>query len=161
MIEDSFEEEPDRLVVVATATERSVTDQDQGMFALTAAASVTSTRTVLPRERLRLRFLFWRRWRLPCLRRSTLPLPVILNRLLTAFLVLEMPAFLDIGVAKIGRKPSHARKFYPTPCFSTGEMLPGQPNLDFDQALRVSPMTGGNDLLLLRLARSTKYRITA
>jgi hypothetical protein len=30
-------------------------------------------------------------WRLPCLRRRTLPVPVILKRLATAFLVLDVP----------------------------------------------------------------------
>jgi hypothetical protein len=41
----------------------------------------------------------------------TLPVPVILNRLLWAFLVLEIPAFLDIGVGRIGDSRRDARDF--------------------------------------------------
>jgi hypothetical protein len=50
-------------------------------------------------------------WRLPCLRRSTLPVAVTLNRLATAFLVLAMPAFLDIGARMLDEKVGVARCF--------------------------------------------------
>lgn len=85
--------------------------QLQGMLAFTAAASVLSTSATLPRLRFRFRFLFWRRWRFPFLRRKILPEAVILNRLETDFLVLARPAFLDIGAERIRGTGPCARKF--------------------------------------------------
>ena len=81
------------------------------MFAKTAALSTSATRATLPRLRFRLRFLFCRMWRLPCLRRNTFPVAVTLNRFETAFLVLAIPAFFDIGVAKVAMIGKWARPF--------------------------------------------------
>src|SRR5215207_5912410 len=76
------------------------------MFALTALASRSCTRTALPSERFRLRPLFCSKWRLPWRRRRILPVPVILNRFATDFLVLARPAFLDIrGRENTGSAP--------------------------------------------------------
>ena len=60
-------------------------------------SSAGETSTACPR--LRLRFEFFRRikWRLPCLRRKTRPLPVTLNLLATAFLVLAFPPLRAIA----------------------------------------------------------------
>jgi hypothetical protein len=82
------------------------------MFALIAGASTSATRATLPRLRFRLRFLFCNRWRLPFLRRSTLPDAVNLNRLETAFRVLAMPAFLDIGAERVEAFLKPARAFW-------------------------------------------------
>ena len=82
------------------------------MFALIAASSTFATRATLPRLRLRLRFLFASKWRLPCLRRSTLPVPVILNRLETAFLVLAIPAFLDIRGSEVNELAPNGNMFF-------------------------------------------------
>lgn len=76
-----------------------------------AFLSTSATRATLPRFRLRLRFLFCRMWRLPCLRRSTFPVAVTLNRLETDFLVLAIPAFLDIGAASVEPFAELARAF--------------------------------------------------
>src|SRR5215216_3825874 len=51
-------------------------------------SSVLSVTTVPPKPRRRLAFLVCSKWRLPARERNTLPVPVILNRLATAFLVL-------------------------------------------------------------------------
>jgi hypothetical protein len=91
--------------------DRTGTAQPQGMLAFTAAASVLSTSATLPRLRFRFRFLFWRRWRFPFLRRKILPEAVILNRLETDFLVLARPAFLDIGAGRIRGTGPCARDF--------------------------------------------------
>jgi hypothetical protein len=50
--------------------------------------SVGPTTDALRKERRRLEFLVWSKWRRPAPRRKTLPVAVILKRLATAFLVL-------------------------------------------------------------------------
>ena len=80
----------------------------------------------MPKFRLRLRFLFWSKWRLPCLRRNTLPVPVILNRLDTAFRVLAIPPFLVIEAWNLVASDLFAR------CFSE-RIAEFQRNLDLSE----------------------------
>ena len=83
-----------------------------GRLPMTLNMSRSETKATLPNERLRLRLLFWSKCRLPCLRRSTLPVPVILNLLATALRVLAMPPFLVIEGRNLASPPIHASGFF-------------------------------------------------
>src|SRR5580658_1403196 len=81
--------------------------------------SVESTSFAVPRLRRRLGFLVCNKCRLPARERMTLPRPVILNRLATAFLVL-MPfgrriiifAFLSERTCNIDAAPNARKMFF-------------------------------------------------
>lgn len=63
------------------------------------ATSDSATKPVLARLRFRFADLHSSKWRRPALVRRTLPLPVILNRLATAFLVLLRAIDFGMGGA--------------------------------------------------------------
>jgi len=69
----------------------------KGRFILIAFSSAGETNAACPRRRRRFEFLRRFKWRLPCFRRKTRPLPVTLNLLATPFRVLLFPAILAIG----------------------------------------------------------------
>src|SRR5690606_6810838 len=104
--------EPDRSIVAPVKGAVGRHQRENGRLARTFALSTSATRATLPRLRLRLRLLFCRMWRLPCLRRSTLPVAVTLKRLATAFLVLARPEFLDIGAWKMAANGRAASGFW-------------------------------------------------
>src|SRR5687768_13258559 len=82
-----------------------------------------------PKERRRLAFLVAMRWRFPARERMTLPVPVILNRLATAFRVLIplgrriIITFSkragNIGIGRLGSK-RYFREFSVQNSFKTG-----------------------------------------
>ena len=100
--------------------------------------SVDETALSLPNDLRRLAFLPWSKWRFPAPRRITLPEPVILKRLATAFLVLiPLGRRIEVNFLSIAGGTSYARPILPFEIWGLAKFVP--PRLEIVTKLNLLP----------------------